>query len=60
MEAVTQMAIEIFGNRNTAIKWMRQPNQALDGTAPRDLMDMEPGAMSVRQLLNAITTGGAV
>jgi uncharacterized protein (DUF2384 family) len=37
---------------------MRQPNRALGNTAPLDLMDTEPGAVSVRQVLNAIATGG--
>jgi uncharacterized protein (DUF2384 family) len=39
---------------------MRQPNSALGNAAPLDLMDTEPGAVSVRQVLNAIATGGAL
>jgi uncharacterized protein (DUF2384 family) len=37
---------------------MRQPNRAFGNTAPLDLMDTEPGAVAVRQVLNAIGTGG--
>ena len=59
MGTVTRMAIDVFENEATAIAWMRQPNPALDNTAPLDLMDTEPGAVSVRQVLNAIATGGA-
>ena len=58
MGTVTRMAIEVFEDEAAAIEWMRQPNRALDNTAPLDLMDTEPGAVSVRQVLNAIATGG--
>jgi putative toxin-antitoxin system antitoxin component (TIGR02293 family) len=60
MGTVTRMAIEVFEDQGAAIDWMRQPNRAFDGTAPLDLMDTEPGAVAVRQVLNAIATGGVV
>lgn len=58
MGTVARLAIEVFENEASAIEWMRQPNRALGNAAPLDLMDTEPGAVSVRQLLNAIATGG--
>ena len=58
MGAVTRMAIDVFEQESSAIQWMRQPNSALGNAAPLDLMDTEPGAQSVRQVLNAIATGG--
>ena len=58
MGTVARMAIDVFEDEATAIAWMRQPNRALGNTAPLDLMDTEPGAVSVRQVLNAIATGG--
>jgi putative toxin-antitoxin system antitoxin component (TIGR02293 family) len=58
MGTVARMAIDVFEDEATAIAWMRQPNRALGDTAPLDLMDTEPGAVSVRQVLNAIATGG--
>lgn len=58
MGTITRMAIEVFENEGSAIEWMRQPNRALGDAAPLDLMDTEPGAVSVRQVLNAIATGG--
>ena len=58
MGAVTRLAISIFEQESSAIEWMRQPNRALGNVAPLDLMDTEPGAVSVRQVLNAIATGG--
>ena len=59
MGAVTRMAIDVFEHETSAIAWMRQPNSALGNAAPLDLMDTEPGANSVREVLNAIATGGA-
>lgn len=58
MSAVARMAIGIFEDQDTAIAWMRQPNHTLGNMAPLDLMDTEPGAATVRQVLNAIATGG--
>ncbi|SMP63732.1 putative toxin-antitoxin system antitoxin component, TIGR02293 family [Noviherbaspirillum suwonense] len=58
MGTVTRMAIDVFEDEAAAVEWMRQPNRAFDNTAPLDLMDTEPGAVSVRQVLNAIATGG--
>ena len=60
MGTVTRMAIGVFEDQAAAIDWMRQPNRAFDDTAPLDLMDTEPGAVAVRQVLNAIATGGVV
>ena len=58
MGCVTRMAIEVFEQEDAAIAWMRQPNRALGDSAPLELMDTEPGAVSVRLVLNAIATGG--
>ncbi|MES2933319.1 MAG: antitoxin Xre/MbcA/ParS toxin-binding domain-containing protein [Pseudomonadota bacterium] len=58
MGTVTRMAIDVFQSETAAVAWMRQPNLALGDAAPLDLMDTEPGAVSVRQVLNAIATGG--
>jgi putative toxin-antitoxin system antitoxin component (TIGR02293 family) len=55
---VAHMAVAIFGSPEAATQWMRQPNPALGGVAPLDLMDTEPGAAAVRLVLNALATGG--
>lgn len=60
MGAVARMAIDIFENKDSAIEWMRLPNHSLGDVAPLDLMDTEPGAATVRQVLNAIATGSVV
>lgn len=58
MGMVTRMAIELFGDQAAAVAWMRATNHALGDVAPLDLMDTEPGAATVRLVLNAIATGG--
>jgi putative toxin-antitoxin system antitoxin component (TIGR02293 family) len=58
MGMVTRMAIDLFGEQAAAIAWMRATNHALGDVAPLDLMDTEPGAATVRLVLNAIAGGG--
>lgn len=58
MGLVTRMAIEVFEDSDSAIKWMCRPNRLLGDVAPLELMDTEPGAKSVQLLLNAIAIGG--
>jgi putative toxin-antitoxin system antitoxin component (TIGR02293 family) len=52
------MATEVFEDEEAAKIWLRTPNRAFQDTAPMDYLDTEPGAMAVRQVLNAIATGG--
>jgi len=60
MSDFTRMAQEVFEDRESALAWLKRPNGALGGAAPLELADTEPGAMAVRQILNAIATGGAL
>jgi putative toxin-antitoxin system antitoxin component (TIGR02293 family) len=57
---VATMAEDVFEDESAAKQWLRSPNQAFLGVAPIDYLDTEPGAKAVRQVLNAIATGGAV
>jgi putative toxin-antitoxin system antitoxin component (TIGR02293 family) len=57
---VAAMAEDVFEDEATAKQWLRSPNQTFLGTAPIDYLDTEPGAKAVRQVLNAIATGGAL
>jgi putative toxin-antitoxin system antitoxin component (TIGR02293 family) len=52
------MARDVFENEEAAKTWLRTPNRAFSNLAPMDYLDTEPGAMGVRQVLNAIGTGG--
>lgn len=53
------MARDLFEDQGAALAWLRTPNRSFQGGAPIDYLDTEPGAMSVRQVLNAMATGGA-
>ena len=54
------MAREVFEDEESAKIWLRNPNPAFHYAAPMEYLDTEPGAMAVRQVLNAIATGGAL
>lgn len=56
---LAHMAREVFDGKAAATAWLRTPNRSFAGNAPIDCLDTEPGAMSVRQVLNAMATGGA-
>lgn len=53
------MAQDVFEDEQAAKTWLRTPNRLFQDGAPIDYLDTEPGAMAVRQVLNAIATGGA-
>jgi putative toxin-antitoxin system antitoxin component (TIGR02293 family) len=55
---VMAMAQTIFEDAEAAKTWLRTPNRTFQNAAPIDYLDTEPGAMAVRQVLNAIGTGG--
>jgi putative toxin-antitoxin system antitoxin component (TIGR02293 family) len=57
---IAAMAEDVFEDEAAAKQWLRSANQAFQGGAPIDYLDTEPGAKAVRQVLNAIATGGAV
>ncbi|MFB9245117.1 DUF2384 domain-containing protein [Massilia antarctica] len=56
---LTNMAEDVFEDEAAAKLWLTTPNRTFLNLAPLDYLDTEPGAMSVRQVLNAIATGGA-
>lgn len=56
---VYTMARDVFEDDEAARVWLRSSNRAFLDAAPMDYLDTEPGASSVRQVLNAIATGGA-
>ena len=53
------LAKDVFVDAEAAKAWLRTRNRAFDDAAPMDFLDTEPGAMAVRQVLNAIAAGGA-
>ncbi|MGH6886381.1 MAG: type II RES/Xre toxin-antitoxin system antitoxin [Geminicoccales bacterium] len=55
--SLTALAEETFANNEKAKAWLRRPTSALGGKRPIDLLDSEPGARVVEQLLYRIGHG---
>jgi putative toxin-antitoxin system antitoxin component (TIGR02293 family) len=55
--SVTALADETFANQAKARTWLRRATSALGGQRPIDLLDSEPGARVVEQLLYRIGHG---
>lgn len=50
-------ANEVFESAETARKWLKRPNRALEGVAPVDLLDTDAGSQQVDDLLTRIEYG---
>jgi len=57
VEVVLSRAIEVLGNRTSAVSWMRASNRALGGRRPIDLLGDDHGANSVLESLGRIYFG---
>jgi len=47
-----------LGNETAATRWLKRPNRALGGQTPLALIDTEPGARAVENVLGRIAYGG--
>ncbi|MEO7146251.1 MAG: antitoxin Xre/MbcA/ParS toxin-binding domain-containing protein, partial [Bryobacteraceae bacterium] len=54
---VAARATEVLGKTESAAKWLRAPNRALGGAAPLSVLDTDPGAQEVEQILGRIEWG---
>lgn len=54
---LTTRATETFGSQEDAALWLREPNGALAGQAPLDLLRSGEGAVLVEQILGRIDHG---
>jgi putative toxin-antitoxin system antitoxin component (TIGR02293 family) len=54
---IQAIADEVFGDRESAYGWLRDPNGALDGEPPLDLLDTEEGGRVVEAVLGRISHG---
>jgi len=52
------LATEFIGDRERALRWLKQPNSALSGAAPFQALDTELGARQVENLMGRIAYGG--
>jgi putative toxin-antitoxin system antitoxin component (TIGR02293 family) len=55
--SILSHAEQTFANKDKAHVWLRRPTSALGGRRPIDLLDCEPGARLVEQLLFRIGHG---
>jgi putative toxin-antitoxin system antitoxin component (TIGR02293 family) len=50
-------AIEMIGDEEKAVEWLRTPNRALGGQRPLDQLDTDVGAREVEDILGRIAYG---
>ena len=55
---VMALATRSIGDADKARRWLRRPNRALGGQAPLAVIDTEPGARAVENVLGRIAYGG--
>ena len=53
----TSLAIEVFGDEDVAVAWLREPNLATDNKAPIAMLGTTEGYERVRNLLLRIEYG---
>jgi len=54
---VYAIAVEMIGNKEKAVEWLRTPNRALAGERPLDQLDTDLGAREVEDVLGRIAYG---
>lgn len=57
MARVYAYAVEMIGDEEKAIEWLRTPNRALGGARPLDQLDTGMGARMVEDILGRIAYG---
>lgn len=55
---IIALAKQYLGDEATATRWLRRPNRALGGSSPLQVIDTEPGARAVENVLGRIAYGG--
>lgn len=50
-------AVEMIGDEEKAVEWLRTPNRALGGERPMDQLDTDLGARAVEDILGRIAYG---
>ncbi len=54
---IISLADQVFGNHDKGLRWLHKPLKALDGKSPLDVLDNEPGARMVEDLLGRLDEG---
>jgi putative toxin-antitoxin system antitoxin component (TIGR02293 family) len=55
---IVALAKHYLGDDQAATRWLKRPNRALGGQIPLRLIDTEPGARAVENVLGRIAYGG--
>jgi putative toxin-antitoxin system antitoxin component (TIGR02293 family) len=55
---IVALAKHYLGDDQAATRWLKRPNRALGGQIPLGLIDTEPGARAVENVLGRIAYGG--
>jgi putative toxin-antitoxin system antitoxin component (TIGR02293 family) len=55
---IVALAKHYLGDETAATRWLKRPNRALGGQVPLDLIDTEPGARAVENVLGRVAYGG--
>lgn len=55
---IIALAKHYLGDDDRAARWLKRPNRALGGDSPLNLVDTEPGARAVENVLGRIAYGG--
>ena len=55
---IIALATHYLGDVQAANRWLKRPNAALGGKTPIELVDTEPGARALENVLGRIAYGG--
>jgi len=55
--SIIRLAEEVFGNRETALRWLREPDDRLGNRSPLSLLHTEPGGREIESMLHGIAHG---
>lgn len=56
-EDIEKLAIEVFGNAEKAMKWLRKPMELFAGKTPLEAAEEESNAQIIRDLLHSLDNG---
>ena len=56
-DEIETLAIQVFGNEEKAMKWLRKPMRQLEGKWPLEASEQEDAAQLVFDLLHSLDNG---
>lgn len=55
--SIVSLADKVFGNHDKGLNWLHKPMKSLDGKSPLDVLDNDPGARIIEDLLGRLDEG---